>query len=518
MYFYEDNPRLQLFFSSPNQFATILGMCLMILGGVLAKYFQKEPKQSMLRILIVTSIVLVGGALLLGLLRTYSRGGWVAYVAGGIVLLLSLKKWRRVPVLLFILFIFLLIVVPDASDRADLGVIGEDRSVGNRVLVWKGAMAMMADHWIRGVGLGQFGEQFTPWYQPLDMKTRYIAALNNYLTLGAEAGVFVLCLYLMCVFSILWLAWIEARMRQHPLMIGVVCAEIVYLVSGLFTYSLTIWQVAWFFWLLFIVMVIYIIRHREDPHGKDLIIPISLSIFVPLAIFIAGYKELVVLPTRVEQFTFNETGPKQAAVVIRPQFIIPRGVVIYNHGKNDVILGDGKDVLRYLAEKGFIVVSSNYRYQGSNGLYDVRALTHWVLEKPEFKDYPVYLVGFSLGARLSILTACYDPDPRIKGVASIASSVSWTAPELSPKDHLARLPCPLLIIHGELDKSISADHAYQLAMICKKYKKPHQLWVVKGGSHALGEEDRWFRTLDRIASFFKNPSAEVKKKSNITAY
>jgi pimeloyl-ACP methyl ester carboxylesterase len=514
MYFYEDNPRLQLFFNSPNQFATILGMCLMLLAGVLAKYFQKEPQLSILRIAIVTSIVLLGGGLLLALLRTYSRGGWVAYIVAGIVFLLSLKKWRRVPVFLFIIFIIFLNLVPDAIERTDMGVVGKDRSVGNRVLVWKGALSMTADHWISGVGVGQFGEQFTPWYQPLEMNTRYIAALNNFLTLSSETGIIVLFLYLAAVFSILWLAWLEARMRQHPLMLGVVCAEVVYLVSGMFTYSLTIWQVAWLFWLLFVVMIVYVVRHREDETRKDLLPPIAISVVLTSAILAAGFYYLSQLPTRVELFTFRETGQNQDAVMIYPVTVEPKGVLIYNHGKKDVILGDGKDVLRYLAEKGFIVVSSNYRYEGLDALTDVRALTKWVLNQPSLKPYPIYLVGFSLGGRLSMLTASYDPDPRIKAVATIASAASWSVPELSPKEHLSGLPCPLLIVHGDQDKSNSVSHAYELRNLCKRLKKPYRLIIVREGSHFLDHGDQWARTMDSVASFLKNPASDTRRKKN----
>lgn len=448
------------------------------------------------------------------LLRTYSRGGWVAFLAGLGIFLLSLKSGRRVPLLMLGLFLALLLLLPNGLSRADPVAGGVDRSVGNRWLVWKGALTMTSDHWLGGVGSGEFGTQFTPWYQPIKMTTRYVAALNNYLTLSAERGILVLWGYLCLVFGILYTAWRKSRQTQNAWMLGVVSAQVVYLVAGLFTYSLTKWEVAWIFWTFFVVSSWHIVKNLRNSWRQRLafpkpnappflafLTPIGASTLICLLILFSGSRLLAELSTRADFFIFNETGQQQHGVIVSPTRNDARGVIIWSHGKGGSIREDGKDTLRYLAEKGFIVVSIDYRDGGMDGLEDIRALLRWVLHNKEFESYPMYLAGFSLGARLSILAACYDPDPRLKAVASIGSAATWPFPEISPEEHLYDLKCPLLIIHGEEDRVNSVAQAYELERLCKRYRKSHELFIVEGASHYLNEEDQWFTALDRIAAF-----------------
>lgn len=532
MFSYHFNPRSQWIFDSPNHFATVLGMSLLLVGGFLAWLLQQH-RFSIRRLLALSCATALLGGLSLSLVRTYSRGGWIAFLAGVCVFLGSLHQWRRVPLLLIAIFLTLLLLVPDAADRSNPNAFGADRSVGNRILVWKGALAMTAAHWVSGVGDGRFGDEFTAWFQPVPMKTRYRSAINNYLTLSVERGIFALWGYLCLVLGVLWVAWLRAQRFQNPLALGAVSAQAVYLVSGLFTYCLTIWEVAWLFWALFAISAWQVFKETQRTWkmrwgltdstterfvskmnsvkfadaGKTLFRafapPLSASTVICLWILIGGFRLRADLPTRAELFTFDKTGQHQPGVIVRPAQVAAKGVILWNHGKGGNIHEDGKDTLRYLAEKGFIVVSVDYRDNGMDGLEDVRALAKWIARQTEFESYPIGLAGFSLGARLSILTACYDPTPRLKAVASIGAAAEWPMPEISPLEHLYELKCPLLIVHGEADHVNSVDQAHEFERLCKRYRKPYEIFIVRGGSHHLNEDDQWFTALDRIAEFMK---------------
>lgn len=225
MFTYAGNPRAQWLFDSPNDLATILGMALLGLAGVIVWILRRFSKSGWLRTVFAVGLGSAMGLLMLELLRTYSRGGWVAFLAGLGLFLISLKPGRGVPWLMLALFVALLFMLPNGLSRADPAAGGVDRSVGNRWLVWKGALTMTSEHWLGGVGSGEFGKQFTPWYQPLKMNTRYLAALNNYLTLSAERGILTLWGYLCFVFGILWMAWLKCRKTQNAWMLGIVSAH-----------------------------------------------------------------------------------------------------------------------------------------------------------------------------------------------------------------------------------------------------------------------------------------------------
>jgi O-antigen ligase len=67
----------------------------------------------------------------------------------------------------------------DFSELWRVGTLG-------RVTIWRGALAMIRDHWFLGVGLGQFAEQFTQ-YRMTDYYTRYPHSV--FLEVAAETGI-----------------------------------------------------------------------------------------------------------------------------------------------------------------------------------------------------------------------------------------------------------------------------------------------------------------------------------------
>ncbi len=513
MFSYHFNSRSQWIFDSPNHFATVLGMSLILVGGFQAWLLQQHHF-GIRRLLALSCATAFLGVLSLSLVRTYSRGGWIAFIAGVCVFLCSLHKWRRVPILLISIFLTLLLLVPDAADRSNPNAFGTDRSVGNRILVWKGALAMTVAHWASGVGDGRFGDEFTSWFQPVQMKTRYRTAINNYLTLSAERGIIALWAYLALLSWPLLKAWKIATTRQHVLMLGILAAQVVYLVSGIFTYTLTIWEVAGPFWFLFALTAAYCLKPQQSEPvklGNAFRPAVFTSTAICMLLLAVGHRLQAASATQSESFNFTTTVGKEAGVIVRPTHIPASGVILWVHGQGGSIHEDGRDTLRYLAEKGFVVISVNYRNNGMDGLQDIRALSKWVLRQSEFEKLPFFLAGSSLGARLSILVACDDPSPRLKAVASLAAAAEWPFPELSPVEHLYDLQAPLLIIHGSQDKVNFVEQAYVLEKFCKRYRKKYELMIVDGASHHFDANDQWFRALDRVAGFFKSSAAVPKE-------
>jgi O-antigen ligase len=142
----------------------------------------------------------VGGLVALlsfwGLTITYSRGAWVA-CAAGLGMLLLLMRGRRIPLTVLVLvWGVMLAAMPEGLSRAGSTVqVQEDKSIGNRLRVWTGALQMMAEHPVSGVGAGKFGEVFPRLYQKTGHKESYSTAISDWFTWAAERGVGVVGLW-----------------------------------------------------------------------------------------------------------------------------------------------------------------------------------------------------------------------------------------------------------------------------------------------------------------------------------
>jgi O-antigen ligase len=99
------------------------------------------------RILLAAAVALVVVAFAL----TYSRAGYVAFLAGLAVFILMIAP-RLVPVAALALIIALPFIPAGVLDR--LFTLGQDTSSQYRFWIWEGVMRMLDDFWIRGVGMG----------------------------------------------------------------------------------------------------------------------------------------------------------------------------------------------------------------------------------------------------------------------------------------------------------------------------------------------------------------------------
>ena len=131
-------------------------------------------------------------AVLIALAGTYSRGGWVAWMAGALVWLGFIQAWRQraesIAMGVRVLFAAAAILCFSAHERLDPAGWAQDRSVGNRLEVWQGAAQMMVDRPWAGWGTGQSGWVYCEAYQPVEREELYRTCVNSYLTLGAEQG------------------------------------------------------------------------------------------------------------------------------------------------------------------------------------------------------------------------------------------------------------------------------------------------------------------------------------------
>jgi fermentation-respiration switch protein FrsA (DUF1100 family) len=196
-----------------------------------------------------------------------------------------------------------------------------------------------------------------------------------------------------------------------------------------------------------------------------------------------------------------------------------RGVVISCHGhggRKDDMLGIGTSMWR----AGFSVLLFDFRGRGesdpwpqtliSREVDDLRAAVAFARgREPRAR---IGVVGFSMGAAVSILAAAEEPD-----IAAVVADSSFTTgrdvvahgvrsalrlpPEIlvlaadevvnrrhgyrfshaRPIDAVGRIaPRPVLIIHGEGDTTVPVEHAHRLYAAAGE---PCEVWVVPGVEH-----------------------------------
>jgi carboxymethylenebutenolidase len=103
--------------------------------------------------------------------------------------------------------------------------------------------------------------------------------------------------------------------------------------------------------------------------------------------------------------------------------------------------------------------------------------TSFVASQPAVDAERIALLGFSLGAYLSLANSAIDH--RIKAVVEFFGGM--------PKEmkFFMRRLCPVLILHGDADPTVPVEEAYQLQMLLEKKDIPYELKIYSGAGHGF---------------------------------
>ncbi len=175
------NPDLQTriysVFGNPNIFAEYLIMLIPI--SLSSFWFSKRIHKKAL--FLITSLVLV-----LALVLTMSRGGWIGFAFGIFVFILLVEK--RLLLLAIPAAIGGLFILPDAILNRLMSILNfADSSNDYRIRMWKFTLEVIRDNWLVGVGFGHL-----PFREAFGRYTRTMVtyhAHNTYLETMAEMGI-----------------------------------------------------------------------------------------------------------------------------------------------------------------------------------------------------------------------------------------------------------------------------------------------------------------------------------------
>lgn len=199
-----------------------------------------------------------------------------------------------------------------------------------------------------------------------------------------------------------------------------------------------------------------------------------------------------------------------------------KGTVVFFHGNAENI-STHIGAVYWLPAEGYNVFLFDYRGYGLSaghatisGIHnDARAALQYVHDRADIDPRRLVLFGQSLGGAVAIYTAVTAGIPLAAVVVESAFAdyrkimreklaeffltwplqwpLSYTVTDrYSPIRVVADLKVPLLIIHGDTDKVVPVEHAYDLYEAATGDKT---LWIVKGGGHtaAFGANRQEYR-------------------------
>lgn len=124
----------------------------------------------------------------------------------------------------------------------------------------------------------------------------------------------------------------------------------------------------------------------------------------------------------------------------------------------------------------------------------------FVETQPQVDGSRIALLGFSLGAYLSLANSAIDP--RVKAVVEFFGGM--------PKEMnlFMRRLCPVLILHGEADAVIPVDEAYNLKKLLEKKGIPYEIKIYPGAGHGFDDQTIWRDAGERSLHFLQKYLAE----------
>jgi hypothetical protein len=171
-----------------------------------------------------------------------------------------------------------------------------------------------------------------------------------------------------------------------------------------------------------------------------------------------------------------------------------RFTVLYFHG-NAEDLGDIHDRLTALRDHGFAVVSMDFRSYGAtpgepteaNVCTDAAAVFRHVVDQFGVPANRIIVYGRSLGSGAAVDLAAREPVAGLVLQSGFLSAFrTMTGIPLLPWDRfanlakLSRVRCPVLVMHGDTDRTVPYSHGQKLFAVAGEPKRA--LWVT-GAAH-----------------------------------
>ena len=198
-------------------------------------------------------------------------------------------------------------------------------------------------------------------------------------------------------------------------------------------------------------------------------------------------------------------------------------------------------LVQLLANRGYAVLQLNFR--GSTGYGeewedaghqawgtimhdDITAGTHWLIDQGIADPARICIVGWSYGGYAALIGVVKEPQlyrcaVSIAGVSDLSQlardndryyggrdavrdSTGTVKAELmaeSPRVQAERIKVPVLLVHGEDDYTVLADHSKAMAKALSGHRVRNELVLIKDGDHGLWRPDMRLTLYGKLAAF-----------------
>lgn len=262
-FYFNDIWRMDWGLGNPNKTAALIAM--LMIASWLFIYIKRWG--FWLSVLIFTGLGVC-------LVHTFSRGGIVALFTGllPVAWVLWKKRLSKSQIIGLAVSAWILIgssVYFQAHQRYTQGIIQEDRSITNRLAIWRQAPQMMRDA-PGGWGLGKSGYSYVQWYQNLDHQEGYRTLVNSHLTWLVELGWLGRLGYIAAWLGILLICWPYYKKDKKNKKDGKVASNNndwfllalgVWLVLGVAAIFSSVAESQWL-WVLPALMLLVVLLHR----------------------------------------------------------------------------------------------------------------------------------------------------------------------------------------------------------------------------------------------------------------
>jgi O-antigen ligase len=181
--------RLEAFFNSPNYLAMYLAPGLIIIlaqaQGLKLKY---QNYNSKFKVLAVLSFAVIS----LAFYFTYSYAAWLA-AAGSVLAIFLVQKnisWKKIGIGAAVIILLALSQL-NSPKFSELVTLNPRSSAASRVMIWRAAGKIIADHWLAGIGPGNFQMEYLAYqkYFPPYLEWAVPHPQNVYLAFWLSGGI-----------------------------------------------------------------------------------------------------------------------------------------------------------------------------------------------------------------------------------------------------------------------------------------------------------------------------------------
>ena len=188
------------------------------------------------------------GVTMLALALTFSRGCWLGIILA--IGLLAIMIDRRFILLGIVALLFLPFVLPESiiNRFLSIGNMG-DSSTSYRVYIWMGTLAMLADYWFSGIGLGitSFNTIY-PIYSYNNISAPH--SHNLYLQLVVEFGIVGLIVFLGMLYNFYKETIISICKKRNILTSSLIAGVSGFMLQSMFDHTWYNYRVVLIFWII----------------------------------------------------------------------------------------------------------------------------------------------------------------------------------------------------------------------------------------------------------------------------